>query len=246
MNIRYILPLLTLMAASCATPQVVTQLIPEAPEGKFEMGREYIPLNNDSIDIELGFDGINGEHLVFDLVVVNRTPDTLFINPSDFYYEVLDSATAASSMYPQRMAVHPERILSHYEESLEERHDQKSVNTIFGFIEAGIGLIAGTTGFIATEDPGIIIDAVLNTLGTAETYVSADRAIGEEIDAITKEKEIVQEEIFRSLQLPPGKVASGYVYFPRYEQQGYLMFCFPLENQLFQFVYNQKQFYKYD
>jgi hypothetical protein len=144
------------------------------------------------------------------------------------------------------MAVHPERILSHYEESLEERHDQKSVNTIFGFIEAGIGLIAGTTGFIATEDPGIIIDAVLNTLGTAETYVSADRAIGEEIDAITKEKEIVQEEIFRSLQLPPGKVASGYVYFPRYQQQGYLMFCFPLENQLFQFVYNQKQFYKYD
>jgi hypothetical protein len=151
----------------------------------------------------------------------------------------MDHPAADSSLLPPRMAVHPDRILTHYQQQIEEGEDQKEFNTILGFIEAGIGLLANTTAFIATEDPGFIADAVLQTLGTADYYVTNDRILGEELAAIKEEQKIVEEELFRQFQLPPGNVCSGYVYFPGYDEEGYLMFCFPTEDQLFQFVYHQ-------
>jgi hypothetical protein len=241
-----ILPVAVLLAVSCASPRVVTQLHPEAPEGHYEQGREYIPLSNEGVDVELGFDGIYCEYLVFDLVVINRTSDTLILNPLDFYYEVIDSPAADSSLFPPRMAIHPERVLRQYQQQLEEGENQKEINTIIGFIDAGIGILANTTAFIATEDPGFIADAVLQTLGTADYYVSNDRAIGMEMDAIKEEQEVVREEIFRQAGITPGNFASGLIYFPQYEDAGYLMFCFPAEEQLFQFVYSQTKTLSYD
>jgi hypothetical protein len=235
-----------LLAASCTAPRVVTRIVPEAPEGHYEQGREYIPLNNDGIEVELGFDGLNGDHMIFDVVVINRTTDTLNLSPLDFYYEVIDDPTADSSLFPARMAIHPDRIIIQYEQQLEEGEDQKELNTILGFIDAGIGLLASATAFAATENPGFIVDAVWQTLGTAGNYISNDRIIGEEIVSIREEQKIVKEEIFRPGQLPPGSVASGYVYFPRYEESGYLMFCIPAGNQLFQFVYNQTKSVVYE
>lgn len=237
---------MALLLASCVAPRVVTQITPEAPEGRFAMGREYIPLSNDSIDVELGFDGIHGENLVFDFVVINRTPYELNLSPSDFYYVVLDSAGADSSLFPPRMAIHPERILNHYDETLENAEGAKNINVVLGILEAGIGLLTNTTAFIATEDPVFILDGVFNTLGTAEAYAANDRQIKSEIGEIRSEKEIVSEEIFRQVQLPPGKVASGYVYFPIHRDAGYYMFCFPVEDQLFQFVYSQRKVVRYD
>jgi hypothetical protein len=234
-----------LVMASCAPPRVVTQLTPEAPEGHIEMGREYITLNSDSIIVELGYDGTHGDYLVFDFVVINKTTHPLQINPSDFYFELLDSATADTTKFPPRMAIHPERIIQRYDKTLEAKEDEKAINTLFGFIEAGVDLLAHTSAFIATEDPGYMMDAVFSTLGTADHYIRRERQIGNEIHRISDEKEVVREEIFRVSQLPPGKVLSGYVYFPKEPGAGCLMFCFPVEDLLFQFVYNQQQVIHY-
>jgi len=231
----------TLVFASCTAPRVVTRLTPETPEGHYEMGREYISLSNDSLFTELGFDGFHGKNLVFDFVVVNKTDRSLSVHPSDFYYVILDSATADSSKLPQRMAIHPERILHHYQETLEERSTEKQVNSVLGFVDAGIGMIVNTTAFFATEDPGYIADAIFGTLNTAGHYVAVDHQINRDITMISEEKVIVQKEIFRNTTLPPGKVASGYIYFPWEDDARYLMFCFPVEDQLFQFVYHQQQ-----
>lgn len=241
----YSLPIIALLLTSCVAPQLIIQLTPEAPEGKFEMGREYISLSNDSIDVELGYDGFRGEHLIFDFVVVNRTPYELSVNPSDFYYVVLDSALADSSKLPPRMAIHPERILHHYDETLETKQEAKEINSLLGFMEAGIDLLVNTTAFIATDDPGYIVDAVLGTLGTADYYVSNDNQISADISMINSEKEVVNQEIFRSGKIPSGKVMNGYVFFPKHPDTEYYMFCFPMDDQLFQFVYHQNRMYQY-
>ncbi|HER07628.1 MAG TPA: hypothetical protein ENO20_01855 [Bacteroides sp.] len=230
----------TFVLASCMAPRVVTRLTPEAPEGHYEMGREYISLSSDSITAELAFDGIHQDHLVFDFVVVNHTSSSLSVHPTAFYYVILDSALADSSKLPPRMAVHPERILHQYEETLEEWSGEKELNAVLGFVDAGIGMILNTTAFFATEDPGYIADAILGTLGKTGHYVAVDHQISQDITLIKDEKEIVQEEIFRSVTLPPGEVASGYVYFPQDHDARYCMFCFPVDNQLFQFVYHQQ------
>jgi hypothetical protein len=205
------------------------------------MGREYISLGSDNIDVELGFDGIYGPNLVFDFVVVNGSSEILNIQPNDFFYVLLDSATADSSMLPPRMAVKPDKVLLNYDQIIEDKQGQKKANSFLGFLEAGVGLLATTAAFITTENPAYISDAIFNTMGTANHYISQDNQIKTELEMINEEKELVKEEIFRSCQLAPGEVVSGYVYFPEHVETEYYMFCFLVENQLFQFVYNQQK-----
>jgi hypothetical protein len=130
------------MGLTCsAEPQAVTILSPEAPEGHFEMGREYITLSNGNIGAELGFDGTCEENLVFDLVIFNNSGRPLSFDPSDFYYELLESADADSPMLPPRMARDPEEILDRYEEELEEAEMEKGFNTFLGFTRSGRPII---------------------------------------------------------------------------------------------------------
>jgi hypothetical protein len=239
-KIYYLLPLL-LFLWSCAAPRVVTKITPEAAEGTYAMGREYISLGTQNLDVELGYDGIHGTYLVFDFVVVNGGDQILTIHPKDFYYVLLESAEADSSLLPPRMAVNPEKVLLNYDEKIEDIEVQKKTNTFLGFLDAGIGLLATTAAFISTENPAYIADAVANTFGTADHYISQDKQIKSNLEVIHEEKEVVKEEIFRQCQLLPGKGISGYVYFPEHADTEYYMFCFPVEDQLFQFVYNQQK-----
>jgi hypothetical protein len=240
MQLRTLIPVIFLMTASCATPQSVTRLVPEAPEGRFEVGREYIPLHNDSVDTELGFDGRSGDFLVFDFVVVNGTRQPLKIDPSEFYFVIIDDPMADSSLLPSRMALHPDQVLQAYDSQLEKQENRKQVNKVFGFIDAGIGILATASAFAATDNPGYIADAVLQTIGTADHYLAADRMIGAQLESMNSEREVVREELFRPVELSPGRVANGFVYFPSPEARGYLMFCFPLQDRLFQYVYRQE------
>jgi len=59
-----------------------------------------IPLESEQIAVEMGFDGIQDEYLVFDFVVFNSLADTLTLLPKDFYYVVLDSANDIFSPIP--------------------------------------------------------------------------------------------------------------------------------------------------
>ena len=233
--------LLLLLLCSCASPRLVTKLIPEAPEGHFAMGREYIPLESNELAVELGFDGMLGDQLVFDLVVHNSSSDTLSILPSSFYYVLLDSAQAASDHTASWLSLHPDTVLAYYDLSIERREKQKDMNTAVGILQASVNLLYNVSGFIATEDPGFIVDAVFQTAGTADQYISNSRMISMEMSEISEEKELVGEEIFKDRMLPPGQVASGFIYFPSHQEAAYYMFCFPLGNQLFQYVYRQDQ-----
>lgn len=60
------------------------------------------------------WDRIQGEHLIFDFVVHNGSPDTLDIRPADFFYEVLDSANRTDAilhvLFPRGRADVPVRL----------------------------------------------------------------------------------------------------------------------------------------
>ena len=238
---KYPLRLLVLLSCSCTTPGWVTKITPEAPEGHLAMGREYIPLESEQLAVELGFDGLQGDNLVFDFVVHNSSADTLHIRPAEFFYVVLDSANAESSLDRSWYSVHPDTVMVQYDRYLEDREKVKGVNTFLGILQASADLLYNTSGFIATEDPGFIVDAVFRTAETADHYISQNRMITEEMDLIDEEKELVNDEIFRLCKLAPGTARSGYVYFPMHEQCTYYMFCFPLGEHLFQFVYRQER-----
>ncbi len=240
MKVIFSLPFLLLLSVSCTTPRLVTKISPEAPEGNFANGREYIPLESDQVGVELGYDGIQGANLVFDFVLHNNCADTLSIHPAGFYYVLLDSANAEPANTGSWQTVHPDTVMLQYDHVLEERKKVKGTNTLLGILHASANILYYATGFVATEDPAFIVDAVFQTVGTADQYISQDKMISSEMTLIGEEKELVREEIFIACKLAPGKIASGYLYFPKHDSTPYYMFCFPVENQLFQFVYNQQ------
>jgi len=215
------------------------RLEPLGPEGHLEMGREYLALSNDSILVELGFDGMFGDFFIFDAVIINQSTRPLEVDPAGFRYVILDSADAEASPLPPFMSATPDRILKYYHTHLETHENRRELNTVFGFIEGGLNLLADATAFLATEDPFYIVDAVIGSVGTAGYYMASDRAIGESAKRIREEEEVVKQELLRKGTIPPGKVLSGYVFFPGYDEPGYLMFCIPAEDQEFQFVYRQ-------
>lgn len=204
-----------------------------------EQGREYISLANGEIIAELAFDGQFESYYVFDLVLVNQGSQTLSVNPASFYYLHLDHEGADSSVLPPILAARPGRILEQYEAMLEQGQKNREIHTIFGFVDAGISAISAASAFFATDDPFALVDGIVHTAGTAEQYVSASREMDDQSDLLRMEMEVVKEEIMHKGSIPPGKVLSGFVFFPVFEEPGYLMFSIPVENKLFQFVYRQ-------
>jgi len=229
-----------LILSSCTAPQVTTKLIPEAPEGYYEHGREYITLTSDSIYAILGFDGFYDNTLIFDLVVINHSDNSLDIDPATFYYEILDSALALNSSLPPVPALHPDTISKRYDQTIQSMFDGKKANTFMGILEAVAGIALNTSGFIATEDPGYIMDMIAGTVNTAGYYLTRDTEIREGITIMKDEKSMVREASHGKKQLAPGETVSGFVFFPRNTDTRYYMFCFPLDDELFQFVYRQE------
>jgi hypothetical protein len=241
MNPRILLLLGCLSTVSAAFTQPGVLLSPEAEEVCHEMGRDYVTLTNHDIQVELGFDGICDEYLVFDVVLLNRTNDSLPFDPTGFHYLLLDSSTALSSGLDPKMALDPEEVIQFYEDALEEYHSDKEINSVFGVIESGVGIIVAVSAFLASENPGYIADAVFNTVGTAGSYLSRDRQINSEMEQIEGEKKVVEEEILRPGVIPPNMVASGFVYFPQSDRKDFMMVCIPVREELFQFVYRQQE-----
>ena len=228
-----------LLYAAVLTGQERLHLHPEAPQGHMEQGREYISLENGEIMAELAYDGPFESYYVFDLVLVNQGTRALSVNPASFYYLHLDQAGADSSVLPPILATRPGHILKQYEALLEERQSNSDIHTVFGFVDAGISALSAASAFFASEDPFTLVDGIIRTASAAEHHVSVHREMEDRADLLRMEMDVVKEEIMKKGSIPPGKVLSGFVFFPVFEEPGYLMFSIPVEDRLFQFVYRQ-------
>ena len=228
-----------LLYAAALPGQDHLHLHPEAPQGRMEQGREYISLENGEIIAELAYDGPFESYYVFDLVLVNQGTHALSVDPASFYYLHLDQAGADSSILPPILAAGPGLILKQYEALLKERQNKGDIHTVFGFVDAGLNAFSAASAFFASEDPFVLVEGIIRTASAAEHHVSAHRGMEDRTDLLRMEMEVVKEEIMKKGSIPPGKVLSGFVFFPVFEEPGYLMFTIPVEDRLFQFVYRQ-------
>jgi len=104
---------------------------------------------------------------------------------------LLDSANAEFSDSGSWLTVHPDTVLMHYDLVLDERKKVKGTNTLLGILQASANIFYYASGFIATENPAFIVDAVFQTAGTADQYISQDKMINSEMELIGEEKELV-------------------------------------------------------
>jgi hypothetical protein len=187
-----------------------------APEGKLVNGREYIPLSNGQISVELGYDCKLGENLLFDLVIINETDHPISLNPLAFFYLELDDPEGDSSRFPPRMAVAPLNPYKWYDRALEvPKHE-----TFFSpFIEIPAMFMEGFFG--------------------SWTTLPSDNTL-EKQEWVNRMKDVIRQDMMQEMELAPGGAANGFVWFPGPPGTKYLLFCLPLDDQEFQFAYKLK------
>lgn len=184
-----------------------------APEGREVNGREYIQLSNELITVELAFDCLLEEKLLFDLVLINETDHPVFVHPSSFYYLKLDDPEGDSSRFPPAMALAPLQPFTWYDRGLEESPQKNAFAPLL-------------------EIPALFMEEFV-AVWTDESPAGPARE-KERIEGI---KETVRQEMMQERELKPGEVANGFIYFPGLPETIYLLFCFPLDDQEFQFAY---------
>jgi hypothetical protein len=204
--------------------QETVNLVPLVPSGHIVYGREYIPLANDHIRVELAYDGTSEEGLVFDLLVFNQTGDTVSVDPQIFYYLSLDDPDADSSRFAPRMATTPTWQYKWYDRALEKTEFREFPNPVLDLVEAGVEFIAAASVFFSAFDPDIAVETA--------SYL-------EDLGLDARGNEILQEGMMNAEELEPGEQCNGFVCFPGHGETSYLMFCFPIEEQEFQFVYQR-------
>ena len=184
-----------------------------ASEGNHVNGREYIPLSNDLISVELAYDCMLGEKFLFDLVVINESGHPISVQPSSFYCLELDDPDGDSSRFLPSMAVPPLQPFKWYDRALEQPQYEKMFSPLL-------------------EIPAMFMEVFVAPWNEGS---SARTISGEERESLLKDA--IRQEMMQELQLAPGEVANGFVWFPGSPETKYLLFCFPLDEQEFQFAY---------
>ncbi len=197
--------------------QQMFSLKPLAPEGKVVNDREYIRLSNDLITLELAYDCLLEKKLLFDLVLINESDHPVFVDPSSFYCLNLDDPEGDSSRFPPVMALAPLKPYTWYDRALEKPRHENIFSSLL-------------------EIPTLFMEEFVG-VWTDESHAGP----AQEQDRIRLIKETVRQEMMQERELKPGEVANGFIYFPGLPETIYLLFCFPLDDQEFQFAYQIEQ-----
>ncbi len=210
--------LLTILLFSfCFSPWMISQeqfaLEALAPDGNQVNGREYIPLSSDLIKVELAYDCRLGEKFLFDLVVINESGHPISVQPSSFYCLELDDPDGDSSRFPPIMAVPPLQPFKWYDRALEEPQYERMFSPLL-------------------ELPALFMEGFFASWnGEPSARMLSDKERESHL------KDAIRQEMMQEVQLAPGEVANGFVWFQGSPGTNYLLFCFPLDEQEFQFAY---------
>ncbi len=232
-----------LFLLSCVAPRPVSRLTPHADKGHYKLGREYITLQNDSIYVIAAFDENRQEDLIFDVIIMNRSDRTLELDPANFYALVLENPSADSSVQPPLRAADPEKVIMNIEKARAVEYAEKKTNAIWGVLEATAGVVSTAAAVASDADAGEVAWEAINTMEGVGYHLAVDQEIEDHLHLINDDKLYWKNDVLRRNTLKPGTVVEGFVYFPRSVDAEYYMMCYPLGDQLFQFVYRQGLYY---
>lgn len=213
----YIILFITFGFSSSVISQEQFALKAIAPEGNHVNGREYIPLSNALIGVELAYDSRIENKLLFDLVVRNDTDHPISVSPGSFYYLNLDDPDADSSRFPPGMAISPLKPYKWHDFGL-DRPQHEAIFSPF------------------LEIPAMFMEAFVNPWGIP----SSGNAMQDQ-ERVSQMKDIIRQHMMQEVELAPGETVNGFVWFPGPPETKYLLFCIPLEDQEFQFAYELKK-----
>lgn len=70
--------------ASCATPSPVVRITPKETKTTWEQGKEFVSYQKNDFTIHCAYHGINDKSLIFDVEVINNSPEDFLLAPEQF------------------------------------------------------------------------------------------------------------------------------------------------------------------
>jgi hypothetical protein len=225
----------------CYTAKPVVRLKAACDHNRWEMGREIISIEKDSVTLEVFYENYNADYYILNARIVNRSQRVIDVYPEMFYYQ------ANSNEKPPQLtdyhAANPEDMLLKLDmDASQNEASQKN---------AAVAAIVGTTVLVAADI------ATSNNQPSPGAHVANDIATdvmigGMVADASTKQDDLVSindahqywtNEVLRRNTLFPNFETQGTVLFPRNNQLSTITFRFVIGNQVFEVPYNQVLYY---
>lgn len=83
---HFLFPSITLLIflSSCATPNPVVRLVPKENQTTWEQGKQFVSYQKNDFTIHCAYHGIDSKYLIFDVEVINNSPEDFLLAPEQF------------------------------------------------------------------------------------------------------------------------------------------------------------------
>lgn len=199
-----------LLLTAC-TPTAYLALKPEQGSGIWKDGHERSVVQQDSLQVSLGFVRYEGNSLVFDLDIQNQSERAVLVAPEQFSYTPVATTLHEGQEYMPYFpgavkAINPEQKLD--------------------------GLVAAVVYNVReSQRPLVLASPEYGQLHRLEHSSAALQA--------QTQKQDVEARLLRKNTLLPGQGIRGYVYFPRADAADILRLVLPLRAQPLLLSYSQ-------
>lgn len=256
---KYLYPLLMVMLVGCGSSVNVlykVDLIPIDREASWSNGNQKLQFTGKRCTGEICFKGMREEYLEFAVLVKNISPDTLFVDPADFFYStpVTNNDTGVMTGSYAIRSVDAETMISEAQKRKSVLAVQKNPYTPSGF-ETGVNVVAGVLDFVSI---------FTSTRKTPEEREKEDRQRDERHEQeeererdekdwqrsheaalrdVNRTLDYWSETALRKNTLLPGTDVSGNVCFPIKKRDDTLSFHIKISEDAFIIKYQQKLLY---
>jgi hypothetical protein len=249
--------------SSCA-PTYLTHLTPQQKHHTFtENGIEYTHLQQDSIEVIVGYYATEGEYLIMDVEVGNMTEDSVTFDPAVCSYMLIDSLSGNIMEFQKdgvsrpliSTAYNPEKELASIEQRIRQQEANLKAKRTFLTILA-VAVTVATVAAVVNNNNSKSRDTKSPRLRAVNTNIALNlwsdsmRLIGTsavdahaqysfKTDNLESLKETWQNMPLQKFVIPPKKRIRGDVIFHPEKVNGILKFIFPVANHNFEALFRQ-------
>lgn len=210
MNYLYFLTILSVMSlTACYSPKNLVSVAPEPHhEIKYYQGNKIVYLDHDDISMKINYSTHNSNEIVFDVELMNKSENDIFVNPIDF---MLTFKSTNESQNISKNAYDPEFFINDLEIKALKREAKNKNKSI-----ALAGLAVGTAALsIATNSPDAYDPAFIGIGMEDSDYNTGNQPIpGEKELILPNEYYFWSDRALRITELEPGRVIYGKIVFP--------------------------------
>jgi len=261
--LRLLLPVLVLvLLTSACVPRTMIHLTPATGNPTFfDDGREFVTLQQDSVQFLAAFDRCDDKYLIFNVEVTNLSSQPVTIDPARFYYRMQDSLRQVQYgngwQVPQSFALSPnqevvrlEKELQREEARLKARRTLWTVVAVAATVATAAAVIENNSRSSRGRESGWRRAANNNNLLNAWSLSMSIAADGVhsstaryywQKDNLAGQKETWESYALWTKTLQPGEKIYGDAVFNPHVGTGELQFVFPVDNRTFVINFNQER-----